>query len=688
MLRAWLSRMVLAAGVIVLAGVSVAVAGTPAKADTYTTYLVTQLKHNPVYISAYADDAVPADAAEVARVLARVPLKAYVVDSVSAGPDGELQADDLAAVLRDQVGGGQLYILDDGNGENVTATGFGTSLPVADAMEAAEFELNGEPSLIQLLQRFASILLSGKTEQTLASAGAQVERESNESLTPSAPAWTVATAWTGGTVIGGGLTLLLVLRRRRRLRPKFRPAFRLSAVAGVIGLFGAAVAAHPATGPPSSGSDGIGVVARSLSPANPLYIDPDMAWMFTPAQVKQITTALRKSPVATYVIAVPLDIDEDESDYQSYFLDQLYARTHRNGAYLIVGPSGEILDAEYQVPRDISLPIDTELGPASMTTPAQIAASTPARIMSLVTDIATSPPDPQGAGMPVPEYSPGEFPNGVPTPDLPPVLTAPSPSYAPVIAGGITGLVAIGPLLTLLGLSGVRAGRRSRASRRGWGDSYGDPGTPVERMPASPHYQWLLHHARGECAELGRLIADGGDGNPGWSRACDDYDAAMLIVGGGGQEDVRQTGARMDQIDLVGAIVLARDGRMALRHGTDEPPPPCLVNPLHGAAVTGLPADVSFRTPVLQDLHRAALSREFPLCQRCAKLAADARLKSRGGLSSGRVPGQQLRARVLRVEFDGKRQRYDEFGSVWREHGFGADGPGLPQTVREHLNVS
>lgn len=112
------------------------------------------------------------------------------------------------------------------------------------------------------------------------------------------------------------------------------------------------------------------------------------------------------------------------------------------------------------------------------------------------------------------------------------------------------------------------------------------------------------------------------------------------------------------------------------------------MNPLHGSAVTGFPADVAYRTPVLRDMHRAALSREFPLCQRCAKLAADARQKSHGGLSSGGVPGQQLRARVLRVEFDGKRQRYDEFRSVWREHSFGTDGPGLPQTVREHLDVS
>ncbi|MBO0803883.1 MAG: hypothetical protein J2P25_12515 [Nocardiopsaceae bacterium] len=685
MLRDWLRRIVLAAGAVMLAGGLVAAASTPAHADAYTSYLVTQLRHNPVYISAYADDAAPSDAARVAQILARVPLKAYVVDSVSAGPDGDLEANDLAAVLHEHVGGGQLYILDGGGGagsgtDGVSATGFGTSLPVADAMQAAGFELNGSPSLVQLLQRFVSILMSGKTEQILA----QSERETRGSLTPSVPAWEVAAAWIGGTVIGGGLFLLPVLRRRRRLRPGFRPGtLRLRSVAGVTGLIGVAMAAHPAahaartTGPPSSASDGIGVAASSLSPADPLYIDPDMAWMFTPAQVKKITTALRKSPVATYVIAVPFNIDEDDDpDYQSYFLDQLHARTHRNGAYLIIGPSGDISDAEYQVPRDISLPIDTETGPDTMTTPAKIAASTPARVISLITDIGTSPPDPRAASTPIPEYSPGEFPSGVPTPGMGPVLTAPGPSYAPVIGGGIAGLVVVGPLLALIGLGGVRAGRRGRAALLGWGDSYGDPGTPAGRMPASPGYEWLLRHARAELAELGRLIAEGGDDGPGYARACDDYDAGMLIVGGGeGDAPATSTGTGTGQIDLVGAIVLARDGRMALRHGTGEPPSPCLVNPLHGSAAVRFPADVTYRTPVLRETYRTAQGREFPLCQRCAKLASTA-------------SAQRLRDRVLLVEFGGRWHRYDEFGSLWREHGFGADGPGLPRMVREHLNVT
>jgi len=683
MLPAWFWRIVFTVAAVVLAAGVVGGTSTPAYADTYTSYLVTQLHADPVYITAYADDATPADAAEIQRLLARVPLKAYVVDDIAAGPDGALQDDDFAAVLHDQLGG-QLYILDrNGTANDATATAFGTSLPVADAMQAATFELDGDPSLVQVVQRFVTILLSGKTEQDLATADAQVQRDANP---PGTSAWAVAGATAGGAAVSGALLLLRTARRRRRRHPRLRPdAFRLSAAVGLVGLLGGAVAAHPAApaaGPPTSASDGIGVVAASLTPASPLYVDPDMAWIFTAAQVKQVTTALKAAPSRIYVIAVPFNTDEDSADYESYFLDQLYDRTHRDGTYLIFGPPGDIFDAEYQVPRDISLPMNTEFGPDSMTTPAQIAASTPGRLLSLIKLIDSSPADSQAAGMPIPEYSAGEFPSGQPLPDLPAVLSEPAASSTPIITGGIVGFVLLGPLLTLFCLGGIRAGRRGRARRRGWGDTYGDPGKPVERMPAAPHDEWLLRRAHGELAELGRMIAASHDGAAGWARGCDDYDAGMLAAAG------EEAGAGAAPIDLAGAIVLARDGRMALKWGIDEPPPPCLVNPLHGTADTDVPPDLARRTPVLRDLHRARRGRPVPVCRRCAELAAEARLKTNGGITGGGVPGQRLRDRVLLVSHDGKRQWYDEFASVWRDQSFGAAGPGLPQAVREHLGVS
>ena len=680
MLADWFWRIVFTVGAMVLAaGVAVGTS-IPAHADTYTSYLVTQLRASPVYISAYTDDATPSDAAEIQRLLARIPLKAYVIDDTAAGPDGALQNDDFADALHGQLGG-QLYIIDRSGTIDATATAFGTSLPVADAMQAATFELDGEPSLVQVVQRFVTILLSGKTEQDLATASTQLLQEG--SSPPGTSVWAVAGATAGGAAVSGGLLLLRVLRRRRKRHQRYRPGdFRLSAAVGLVGLLGGAFAAHPAApaaGPPTSTSDGIGVVAASLTPASPLYVDPGMAWMFTAAQVRQINAALKASATPVYVIAVPLSIDEDASDYESYFLGQLHDRVQRDGTYLIIGPSGGIFDAEYQVPRDISLPLNTEFGPVSMTTPAQVAASAPGRLLSLIKLVDASPPDPQAAGVPTPEYTAGEFPDGQPLPLLPAVLSVPAASPAPIIAGGILGFLLGGPLLTFFGLGAVQGGRRRLARRRGWGDTRRDPGKPVEPMPAAPHDEWLLRHAHGELAELGRLIAASHDGAAGWARGCDDHAVGMLAAA------ARETGGVPAQIHLAGAIVLARDGRMALTWGIDQPPPPCLVNPLHGTADTEIPADQAGRTPVLEDLYQVKRGRPVPVCGRCAELAAAARLKTFGGITSGGVPGQQLRDRVLRVSHLGKRLPYSDFPSVWRDQSFGAAGQDLPRKAREHL---
>jgi hypothetical protein len=197
-------RVAVAAGVAVLAG-AVAV---PVHADTYTDYLVGQLRHDPVYISGFSPMATPADAPEIKRLIARIPLRTYVVADVAAGPDGQMQDSDLAAVLHDQLGGG-LFILARTD-DSASATGFGTSLPVSDAMTAAGLEGSApDVTLVQLVQRFVTILLSGKTEQQLAA-------DEQAQLNPGPPAWEVLTAAASGAAVSGGLAVSLLIRHRRR----------------------------------------------------------------------------------------------------------------------------------------------------------------------------------------------------------------------------------------------------------------------------------------------------------------------------------------------------------------------------------------------------------------------------------------------------------------------------------------
>jgi hypothetical protein len=426
---------------------------------------------------------------------------------------------------------------------------------------------------------------------------------------------------------------------------------RRAAALAALGMLGAVAMCGPALAASTgSSTDGplsqVPPVGRALT-SSPLYVDPDMAWLFTPEQTSQLRQALRTAAVPVYILALPFNTDDDSGDYASYFVDHLYQQTHAKGVYLVLGPSGMITDIEYYVPRDIDLPVSVETGPDSDITSATIAANTAERLLELVRDIDQSPVDPSAAEPAQALYTPGEF----STPDASPITG--SGGVSSFVVAGVLSLLFLGPLLAITVLGLARAGRGYRANLRGWGDS-GDPGTPVGRMPRSPSDDWLKRHARGELLALERAMAGQSDVNPGWQRACDDYDSGMLALN-----------SAKEQIDLVGAIVLARDGRLALAWHTAEPPRPCLVNPLHGRSIRTLLASTA-----AQPVH----SQQIPVCARCARAARRGLMNDAG-----------VRARLLRVEHDGARTYYLNFDSVWRDKAF---GPDQPQAVREHLGVS
>lgn len=431
----------------------------------------------------------------------------------------------------------------------------------------------------------------------------------------------------------------------------------LATTLGALGMLaflpGAAAAHTPAPSVPAGTVEGAAVVATALR-TSPLYVDPDMAWLFTPSSKRQVKHALLTSPVRVFLVAAPFNIEGDNSDYADYFLDQVYRRTHRPGVYFAVGPSGLIYDVEYLVPRFISLPTAVEFADTLPVDPPQVVAGNmQKRIQTLLQAIAASPPDAEDASSPTPQYTPDSSqPSG----------TGNSSDAGEIVVVAIAAFAFLGPPLALAGYGATGATRRFAAGRRGWGDA-GDPGTPAAHIPASPSTEWLRRHARGELNALNGLIAAGSDTNPGWQRACDDYDAGMLVLN-----------SDPGQIDLAGAIVLARDGRLALAWRTAEPPAPCLVNPLHGRSVSTIPRDASRPEPVVE-LFRWAKLRQLPLCERCASAA-------------GRARWPALLARRLLVEQGGTRRPYFEFDSVWRDGAFGASGTDLPQAVRERLGVS
>lgn len=157
---------------------------------------------------------------------------------------------------------------------------------------------------------------------------------------------------------------------------------------------------------------------------------------------------------------------------------------------------------------------------------------------------------------------------------------------------------------------------------------------------------WLHKVARSEIAQLGATLSAGhaDPDNPGRDRALACYDAAALL-----------SAEREDRLDLLGAVVLAREGQTALTDGDPLPLPVCQVHPLHGPAV---------RRPPRR--RRPRLSKPYAVCAGCAKCS---------------MPERHKRALLV----DGV--PYYRTQGFWVSVGFGALDPELPTRVLEYLRV-
>jgi hypothetical protein len=152
--------------------------------------------------------------------------------------------------------------------------------------------------------------------------------------------------------------------------------------------------------------------------------------------------------------------------------------------------------------------------------------------------------------------------------------------------------------------------------------------------------------ARSEIAQLIATLSATQDdpGNPGRDRALACYDAAALLAA-----------ERNDRMDLLGAVVLAREGQTALADRNPLPLPVCQVHPLHGPAVRRPPPR---RRPRPSKPHTVCAG-----CERCS------------------MPERHKRAlRVAGVP-------YYLTSGFWSTVGFGALDPELPARVLEYMHV-
>jgi hypothetical protein len=152
--------------------------------------------------------------------------------------------------------------------------------------------------------------------------------------------------------------------------------------------------------------------------------------------------------------------------------------------------------------------------------------------------------------------------------------------------------------------------------------------------------------ARSEVAQLiAALSATQADpDNPGRDRAPACYDAAALLAA-----------ERNDRLDLLGAVVLAREGQTALADRNPLPLPVCQVHPLHGPALRRPPPR---RRPRPSVPHTVCAE-----CESCSMLERHKRALRVAGVPYYRISG------------------------FWSTVGFGALVPELPARVLEYMHV-
>ncbi|GAA3924638.1 hypothetical protein GCM10023085_02500 [Actinomadura viridis] len=360
-------------------------------------------------------------------------------------------------------------------------------------------------------------------------------------------------------------------------------------------------------------------VAAALA-RDPLFVDMDLADTIDTAGRARIKAAMTRTSenigVPVFVVVVPNDRNSESYGRDRVFLAGLRARLDRDGLYVMVDGDGSIEAVPFGVPRRLS---SYGLVPSAVRDSGDYREPF-ARItdrLTLLLDLVRASPQ---AAPTTPAISESVPPFGEETSRKP-------------LEAAFWGPFTFGLLLAGPALAGILYGTFalvSRARRRPW----------RELRQSRPSVRGLVSLADEELKELARVLDPD---RPATMRA---YDAARLL-----RDEVGPRPARRDAdaaLDLVGVVVLARQGRAALTE--DRPAPPCYANPLHG--------------PAGRKRRRFPGKGSLRVCDGCVA-----------------VP---LKARTLRVP-DG-RAHYDVPGR-WQRGGFGSRRPDIPSDVLESLGV-
>ncbi|MEU8309087.1 hypothetical protein AB0C84_36535 [Actinomadura sp. NPDC048955] len=415
----------------------------------------------------------------------------------------------------------------------------------------------------------------------------------------------------------------------------------------------AAVPGAAAAGEPPHAYHRLDRVGAALA-KDPLFVDPDVAQALGASDRARLRAAIagtaRRLGTPAYVVVIPNPSQSESQGRDDAFLFMLHDRTRRDGLYVMADAHGDLESEAFNVPRRGRSPLDDmdeedEPGAATPADSEHPFAGLADRIARRLDGYAAAP----SASPTLPRLYSSPDPFGQENTLRPdePEITAPL----------LTGLLLAGPaaaaVLYGLGL-GVLALRR--------GGPRPSPDRPKAgrhaRARTRPSMRWLRRNGAKDLERLRRLLATA-DTRRGRAYAVSAYDAAQILY-----DDAKDDESKA--IDLVGAIVLARQGCVTLARDIEAPPSPCLVNPLHGRSV------VRKRVRKLEEDHGGALPRQCPLCANCRDLDKRQALDER---------------RLLQIPGPGGHRPHTLVPGVWRETAWGAHGKTFLPRVMRYLGV-
>jgi len=362
-------------------------------------------------------------------------------------------------------------------------------------------------------------------------------------------------------------------------------------------------------------------VATALD-RSPLFVDDEFAGVLGDRERAQIRKAIgrtsRSLGAPVFVVVAPNTQNSEAQGYNDIFLHWLHERLGKDGLYVMVDQSGDMEGVPFGVPRRFTY----KVFPSELRRPAQWKEPFDGLGPRIEQALASAAAAPSGAPETPRLYSSADpFGGGK--------EERSSPREPDIFGSFFWGLLGVGPMTTMALLAVIGA---AIAFYRVWKDSLAPTWPSVKRLRALAD------------KELSRLAArmPPPDDAPGRLVALRSYDAARIL-----SDDVGRRPSAKDvaaALDLVGVVVLARQGREVLAKGLARPLAPCVVNPLHGPGV------LSRKTPG---------ESEGKACEKCADLKEHERaervLRMPGGRRYTQVKGpwqrrfadRDLAARVL-----------------------------------------